>query len=509
MKNLHIKVLATFLCIIGCSLAFYKYHELGFPLVPKESTEAWTVEARISFQAHPGPTKVSFFIPGDMPGFTTLDEDFISSNYGLAIANNEDLRTAHWAVRRVAGEQVLYYRVELAPVNELTRGSTVVPPYPEAPHYDEPYRAAILSLLDQVRSQSADVFTFTQELLKRVNTALPDKNVEALLGWRRNDEEWVRELIRILAGARIPARMVSVLELKDGVRYGSLVPWLEVHNGQEWIAFNPKTGTPGYNHETLLWRVGQSPLVTVEGGEPAEVEFSMVKQSRALVSVVEQRARQVDSKLMEFSLFSLPVHSQNVFRIILLLPVGALLVALMRNLIGIKTFGTFMPILIALAFRETQLLAGLILFVALVSIGLAIRFYMERLHLLLVPRLAAVLTIVILVAAVLSIVLNKLGIQQGVSIALFPVVILAMTIERMSLVWEEHGPTEAIQQGMGSLFVAALGYVIMNLSIVMHWVFVFPEVHLVILACLLLLGRYTGYRLSELWRFRSELMKSD
>lgn len=38
-----------------------------------------------------------------------------------------------------------------------------------------------------------------------------------------------------------------------------------------------------------------------------------------------------------------------------------------------------------------------------------------------------------------------------------------------------------------------------------YLLFVFPELLLVVLAVILLLGRYTGYRLSELWRFRSQL----
>jgi hypothetical protein len=36
---------------------------------------------------------------------------------------------------------------------------------------------------------------------------------------------------------------------------------------------------------------------------------------------------------------------------------------------------------------------------------------------------------------------------------------------------------------------------------------VFPELLLIVLAVTLLLGRYTGYRLTELWRFRAALMK--
>ena len=67
------------------------------------------------------------------------------------------------------------------------------------------------------------------------------------------------------------------------------------------------------------------------------------------------------------------------------------------------------------------------------------------------------------------------------------------------------GPAEALSQGFGSLMVAALGYLCMSSQSLEHLIFVFPELLLVVLAMTLLLGRYTGYRLTELWRFRSAL----
>ena len=210
---------------------------------------------------------------------------------------------------------------------------------------------------------------------------------------------------------------------------------------------------------------------------------------------------------MEYSLFSLPVSVQNVYRVLLMVPIGAFLIVILRNVVGIKTFGTFMPILISLAFRETELIWGMILFSLLIFLGLLIRFYLEYLKLLMVPRLAAVLIIVIILMAFVSVFSHKLGFDRGLSVALFPMVILAMTIERMSLVWEELGPTEALVQGFGSLAVAALGYLCMSSRYLEHLIFVFPELLLVVLAMTLLLGRYTGYRLTELWRFRSALRR--
>jgi hypothetical protein len=128
---------------------------------------------------------------------------------------------------------------------------------------------------------------------------------------------------------------------------------------------------------------------------------------------------------------------------------------------------------------------------------------MERLKLLLVPRLASVLTVVVLMMAGISVVTHQLGIGAGLSVALFPMVILTMTIERMSIGWEEAGPREALQQAAGSLLAASLAYLAMTDRQLQHLVFMFPELLLIVLAAMLVLGRYTGYRLTELTRFRA------
>jgi len=127
---------------------------------------------------------------------------------------------------------------------------------------------------------------------------------------------------------------------------------------------------------------------------------------------------------------------------------------------------------------------------------------MERLKLLLVPRLASVLTVVVLMMATLSVLTYQLGIGAGLSVALFPMVILTMTIERMSIGWEEAGPREALQQAAGSLLAVA-GLSGDDRPAGAAPVFMFPELLLIVLAITLALGRYTGYRLTELKRFRA------
>ena len=199
----------------------------------------------------------------------------------------------------------------------------------------------------------------------------------------------------------------------------------------------------------------------------------------------------------------MPIETQQNFKILLLVPVGAFIMLILRNLVGIKTFGTFMPVLVALSFNWTGLIPGLILFATIITLGLLVRFYLERLKLLLVPRLTAVLIIVVLLMALVTVVSNKLGINVGLSVALFPMIILTMTIERVSVAWEERGPGFAVKQALGSLFIAALAYLVMGQERLQHLIFVFPELLLVLLAVTLVLGRYSGYRLTELFRFRA------
>lgn len=506
MRNLHVKVLAFLLVALAFGLCYYKVTRLGLPLLPTQQAEVWTVEARIEFKARrDSPVKVRLAIPRSPAGYTVVHESFVASSYGLTTEDDGFNRFAQWAVRKMRGWQVLYYRIQIARDPTRSGGPTAAPESLPPVAFSEPLHSAVEAILAEVQKKSADAATFSQELLSRLNASSGDGNVNLLRQDIQDADEWAHRLVDLLGAASIPARMTRILVLKDSVSHGTLTPWIEIHDGQEWLPLNPATGEAGLPRGSFVWQVGDEATLEVVGGKHGKVEYSISRQTEEMTLIAEQRARQMGSRLMEFSLFSLPVQTQNVYRVLLLVPIGALLIVLLRNVIGVETFGTFMPILIALAFRETELLWGVILFIMLVSLGLLIRFYLEYLKLLLVPRLASVLIIVIMLMATVGLISHKLGVDRGLSVALFPMVILAMTIERMSLVWEELGPAAACKQGLGSLLVAALGYLAMSSTYLGHLVFVFPELLLVVLAATLLVGRYTGYRLLELWRFRAAL----
>ena len=498
----YVQGLALVCTLVGLGVFAYKSLALGVPLQADASRSAWTIEASMRFEARPGPIKASLRVPALTPGFSTLSENSVSGGYGYDVGYADGGRRAQWAIRSASGDQRLYYRVVVYGDPSIEEADTT-PPFPDPPQLAEPERTAALELVEAVRQESADAASLVSALLRRVNDPTPGENVALLFEDRRSGVRRMGMLIDLLAFARVPARSVRGLLLTDEQRNAPLTTYLEIHDGVEWLFFDPRTGAGGLPRNFYVWTRGLEPLADLQGGSGLELNFAVRRSQLDSLDVATRRAEQRGSLIMEFSLFSLPIQTQAVYSVLLMIPIGALVMVLLRNFVGVQTFGTFMPVLIALAFRETDLVAGVFLFTLLTSLGLAIRFMLERLRLLLVPRLTAVLIIVVLLMLLISVIAHRLGLETGLSVALFPMVIIAMTIERMSVIWEERGAQDAIKAGGGSLLVAALAYLVMGIDTLEHLFFTFPELLLVILAFVLLAGRYSGYRLSELGRFRA------
>jgi hypothetical protein len=502
VKKFPLYLTAGLIAAVGISLVLYKVLVLGFPLRPQSESNVWTVQARFTVDGHTRPVKAILQILSSPPGFTVLDEHFVSRGFGLTIVEEEGSREAQWAIRKAAGRQTFYYRALVTP--ELSAAEE--PPAPAGSPtatLEEPFATAAEAVVDQVRAHSADVPTFTTELLRHLNNPEPDENTALFLAAGRSAGQRVEVAISLLAVGDIAARAAYGLALEESERHAQFVPFLEVWDGRSWLWFDPDTGEEGLPRDLLIWWDGYQPLIEVVGGSNPEVEISTWRNTVDALDLAKRRADAGHSRVLDFSLLRLPIQIQAVYQVLLLVPIGAFIMVILRNVIGVKTFGTFMPVLVALAFRETKLLAGAVLFVLLVALGMTLRFLLDRLRLLLVPRLAAVLVLVVLSLLAISILSHQLELERGLSVALFPIVILTMAIERMSIVWEEVGPVEAIKQGLGTLLVAALAYLAMSIEQVEYLVFAFPEILLVILAVILLLGRYSGYRLLELVRFRA------
>jgi hypothetical protein len=487
------------------------------PVYPHGTSQIWNVEAKVNFLAENRPLKVIFTLPPDQPHFVRLNENFVSRNYGSSISQVNDNREATLSRRRASDPQTLYYRADFF-YNDSYSGPEPLGAERSPRHeFTGAKKTAAETLINNVRERSADDFSFALEIIK----ALLDPqngNVATLLDHNYSTENIAKTAVALLNGPsadfgpNISSRLVYGFRLSENVQRRSNIPLsiaLAVWDSRtkQWHYLNPETAEPNLPRDFLIWQYGDAPLVDILGGSSPNVTFSFSQRLQDTLQVAQEAARASHSLLMEFSLFSLPLKTQALYQVLIMLPLGALVILLLRSFVGLKTFGTFMPVLIALALRETTLVSGIILFSFIVALGLSVRFYLERLKLLLIPRLSIVLSTVVLCMIIFSILSYKLGLPHGLSVTLFPMVIITMIIERMSIVWEERNSLEAIKQALGSLVAAVLAYAVMGYPLFEHLLFVFPELLGLIMVAMLWIGQYHGYRLSELFRFSDLLGK--
>lgn len=496
----HVYGLIITLLLVGSGIFLYRHLVLDVPLTDTETINSWMVESNLRFNVDGNaPIKASFTIPYLPPHFAILDEYFVSHGYGVTTNLNGYNRETVWSVRRAHGAQSLYYRA-IFRQTDSDESALPKPSIIKTQPLADSQKSAIETITAQVRVSSADIQTFAQSTIRELNKK--DGNAKLLTSNEFSDEHIISAAILILNQAKISALPVKGIYLNQVSKY-ELKSYLAVFNGKHWTYINPRTGSSGLPKDFLIWQYGNEPLFSVSGGSKAQFSLTVSPTPINALSVAKSRGLEADSQLLRFSLLQLPVNVQSTYKILLTVPIGAFIILLLRNFVGLKTFGTFMPVLIALAFRETHVIWGISLFVIIVSFGLLARFYLDQLKLLLVPRLAAILTVVILLMILISVFSQNLALDAGLSVALFPMVILTMTIERMCITWDERGASEAIKSGVGSLIAAVISYWAMSIEELQYLVFAFPELLLILLAVILWFGQYRGYRLFELKRFKA------
>ena len=497
--RLQIFILVSLLLIVGIGLTIYKCYALGFMFTPGEET-VWQVQARMQFEAEGGPAEVSLVMAEKDKSRKVVFNEKLSDDYECVFVDEDNVTKAVWTRSDAKGMQVIYFRADF-----YRLGS----PVPQAPPTDEnlqnvleePLKLAGVNILMRARQNAASELELALNVLGLMDEERKDPHVKVLLEGVQYRSDYMEQVVKVLAIDRIHSKVVRGLRLQGKYTKRSITTFLQVFTEDKWVLLDPEALTELPFNEALLWPDDTRSLLDVYGGTDSSMTISVASVQKSAGQLAVDAGRLGGSKLIDFSIYSLPIRDQNTFKLLLLIPIGALVVVILRNLVGIRTSGTFMPILIALTFMQTTLLLGLLLFLIVVGVGLVMRSYLSHLNLLLVPRIASVLVFVIIIFAAIGIASHKLGWESGLAITFFPMIILSWTIERMSVLWEEDGPREVLIQGGGSLFTASLAYLVMISPNLEHLIFNFPELLLVLLAIIIMIGSYSGFRLLELGRF--------
>lgn len=195
--------------------------------------------------------------------------------------------------------------------------------------------------------------------------------------------------------------------------------------------------------------------------------------------------------------------SREMLVLVLMFPIVATIIAFVRQMIGLKTLGVYIPSILAISFFATGIKTGLLFFILILLAGTLIRLFLLKLRLLYLPRIALILTFVSLVTFGFIIFAANFQITNMAAMSVFPMLIMIILVERFINVQIEKGFQEGILLTLETLLVSILCYFFIASTAIQNFVLHYPGIiMLVIIAFNVLLGRWSGLRLTEYFRFR-------
>ncbi|RMF99600.1 MAG: hypothetical protein D6741_08210 [Planctomycetota bacterium] len=493
---------------LGC-LTIVLHLRLRERLKAADNAEYRQLRYVVEFEAEEPGVQASIAVPGDGDGYQVFRRDVRAARVTTETLVASDGTTELMVRPREPGEYTIEMTFDLripsehVPTAAAPNSATDTARYLGAEH-DIPVGAVFLrdALADIARRYPTEyandpaeaIFRFCRDELTWARDRADDPD-DVLEDGRGNALGLARTMVALSRQAGVPARLVCGFLLNDE---GQIRPhvWCETYTGDRWRPDDPALGGEQRwsDHLPVAWNRAWPTHVAGEGEthsrfflrrQPPPPEYASGKSGWAILDLTR-----------------LPLPVQETLGVLLLIPFGAVVTCLFRNVVGLETSGRFAPVLLALSFVFSDWRMGLVVLGAVLLLGLTARSLVEGLQLLVMPRLSLILTLVVWIVVFGVSVFDYFEFTPTTEAVLLPMVILTMIVERFFLTSQEEDVRTAVRHLGGTLIVAAVCYGLLRWESVGRLLVAFPEIHILTMACLLILGRYTGYRLAELWRFR-------
>jgi alpha-L-glutamate ligase-like protein len=478
------------------------------------SIHEFTVE--LLFEGFGGEVRLGTYLPVSDERQTILSESFEQGPLAFSDEVGAAGRQAEWNGMPPEGQHRTVYtaRVSTRAVQyELPAGLGFGTPLNDAARrqLEEteaiPFRhREIRSLWNRIKpAQSADevqvlraIFDYTHDQIEPA----PFKGyTDALTALRLGQASCNGKSRLFVALARlngIPARLVGGVILESGSKRTSH-QWVEALLGGHWVPFDPLNG----HFATLpadylkLYR-GDEFLFT----HTRDINFDHAFRVRRLLAPADSlKAEEGAGPAWLGGMGRFIAANEQISSVFLLFPLVALIVTFCRNVVGLRTFGVFLPMLVAAGCVYTGLLPGMLGFVVILAIGAVAHRFFRGMRVLVIPRIAAVITVLTAMILVGGVLVTESAGHRLALLALFPVVILSFAAERLQEMMERSRLRELVRTIAWTMLVTMLCYLAFESVLLRGLFFQFPELLLVVLALQLAVGRWTGIRASEFYRF--------
>lgn len=300
-------------------------------------------------------------------------------------------------------------------------------------------------------------------------------------------------MVALCRAAGIPARVVAGLILKEDI---NLQPyyWVETFQQDRWLSYDPGFGykkTVPVNY--LPMRKNGHEIVQIQNGKLVQTEFFLEPEYD------HPYLRQMKSApaVAMFDLTRLPLEARDDLALLLLLPLGALITALFRHLIGVHSYGVFTPTLLALSIVYTNIVTTSVIFLVVCSLAFGGRNVFPS-TITRIPRLSIIFTLVAIILSMSVSVMFYFDLYEGGKVILLPVIILTTLIDRLYRTIDESGIQTGMRRLIWTMIITLLCLPIIQFETLGHLIVQYPEIHLTTLAVFLLISTYKGKQLVHL-----------
>jgi len=255
-----------------------------------------------------------------------------------------------------------------------------------------------------------------------------------------------------------------------------------------------------------------TPVATVEPTSTPEAVFDLTQKTPQTLGPLEEILNK--QKLGKIALNPVKYAIRgaveagvpaNTIVLLLLLPISAFVIAVTRNIIGIRGFGIFLPAALSVVFVAIGPVVGISLFLLIVVISTLVRLTLRKfkVKLLYLPRMALILWAVVI--GVLGVLFSAPLIKSAslTNVSIFAVLILILLAEDFIRVQLGKSVKTAISLTSETLLIALVSFFFLTLKPLQNFVLLNPEITLLVTGVLdIILAKYSGLRLMEIWRFR-------
>lgn len=195
----------------------------------------------------------------------------------------------------------------------------------------------------------------------------------------------------------------------------------------------------------------------------------------------------------------------NTLVLLLLLPIVTFVIAFSRNVVGIRGFGIFLPAALSVVFVATGPVVGIGLFLVIVAVSTLVRMILRKLKIKLqyLPRMSFIFWAVVFAVLGVLFLAPVLNFPALANVSIFAVLVLILLAEEFSRVQLGKSAKTAANLTFETLILSLISYLFLTLQPLREYVLLRPEVSLILVAVAdLVLGKYTGLRVMEFYRFR-------